>query len=127
MRKVNIGVIFFLFIVFLYPESAWADGATAPAIFGELAKKASAIGSGLRNAGYVIAGLGLIFFSFMAIFNKISWKTLAYIMMSCFFLTFMWGIISFVSQGGNTGGVKMDFTNGDASVSGGVPAAPTGK
>ena len=126
MRKFNIFILLLFFVVFLSPSAAMADGPAAPAIFGKLAEKASVIGEGLRSAGYVIAGLGLIFFSFMAIFNKISWKTLAYIMMSCFFLTAIWGIISFVSEGGHTGGAAMAFTSGDASVGGGVPAVPTG-
>lgn len=75
---------------------AFADGGD---IFGQLASKAEDVGLGLRDAGFIIAGLALIVFSFMAIFNKISWKTLAYIMMSTFILTAMVAVINYVSDG----------------------------
>lgn len=125
MRKFNIGILLlFFFAVFLCPVSVLADGggttATAPAIFGKLAEKAGVIGNGLRGVGYIIAGLGLIFFSFMAIFNKISWKTLGYIMVSCFFLTAIWAIIDAAATKGDidvqlraTGvGEKIEFPMG---------------
>lgn len=67
-------------------------------IFTDLAGKASNLGSGLQQVGFIIAGFGLIVFSFMAIFNKISWKHLAYIMLSCFVLTAMVAIIGEISD-----------------------------
>ena len=79
----------------LYSTAAFAD------IFGELARRAEFIGGGLTSVGYVIAAIGLIVFTFMAIFNKLSWKTLAYIMMSCFFLSAMGAIITEVRKGGD--------------------------
>lgn len=65
-----------LFSLSLFPKEAFAD------IFDELAGKGENIGSGLKSVGYIIAGFGLIAFSVAAIFNKINWKTLAYIMVS---------------------------------------------
>ncbi|MCQ2734409.1 MAG: hypothetical protein MJ212_00470 [Alphaproteobacteria bacterium] len=79
----------------LYSTAAFAD------IFTELADRAEIVGSGLTSSGYIIAAVGLIVFTFMAIFNKLSWKTLAYIMMCCFILSVMGAIISWVSEGGN--------------------------
>ena len=37
----------------------------------------------------MVAGIGLLAFAVAAIFNKISWKTLAYIMMSTFILSLL--------------------------------------
>lgn len=78
----------------LYSTAAFAD------IFTELADRAEIVGSGLTSSGYIIAAIGLIVFTFMAIFNKLSWKSLAYIMMCCFILSFMSAIIDFVKEGG---------------------------
>ncbi len=76
--------VFYLLLLFvgiiLTPNNAYAD------IWDSLSGKADEIGKGLSNVGYIIAGFGLIAFSVAAIFNKISWKTLAYIMISCFIL-----------------------------------------
>ena len=74
--------VFYLLLLFigviLTPNNAYAD------IWDSLSGKANVIGKGLSNVGHVIAGFALIAFSVAAIFNKISWKTLAYIMISCF-------------------------------------------
>lgn len=86
-----------LLIALFAASGAYADGGGD--IFGKLADKAWTVGSGLRDAGFIIAGLGLVVFAFMAIFNKISWKTLAYIMMSTFILTAMIAAINYVSDG----------------------------
>ncbi|MBR3676721.1 MAG: TrbC/VirB2 family protein [Alphaproteobacteria bacterium] len=86
-----------LLIALFATSGAYADGGGD--IFGKLADKAWTVGAGLREAGFIIAGLGLIVFSFMAIFNKISWKTLAYIMMSTFILTATVAVINYVSDG----------------------------
>lgn len=73
---------FFAFILIFVPE-AHAD------VFDKLSTLGNSLGVGLAKSGYLIAGLGLIAFSVAAIFNKISWKTLAYIMMSTFILTLL--------------------------------------
>ena len=97
MRK-NIWKLFSLILGgMLYSTAAFA----ADDIFGELALRAEVIGGGLTSVGYVIAAIGLIVFTFMAIFNKLSWKTLAYIMMSCFFLSVMGAIISWIREDGD--------------------------
>lgn len=87
----KISYLFFAAVLLLTPSMAWADD-----VFGTVASKAGEIGTGLKEVGYVIAGLGLVAFSVAAIFNKISWKTLAYIMMSTFFLTAMTAIVSWI-------------------------------
>lgn len=97
-------------------------------IWTKLASKASLIGGGLQRSGFIIAGLGLIVFSFMAIFNKISWKNLAYIMLSCFVLTAMVALVNYFSQDtkGNPAPDYKTFNgpNGNVSFEGGV--APAG-
>ena len=87
-------ILILLFAIFAASiPDAFADAD----IFTSLAEKAQTIGLGLRSSGYIIAGIGLIVFSFMAIFNKISWKNLAYIMFSCFLLSIMFGVVNYFS------------------------------
>lgn len=95
-KRLFISILFLCFL--LLPSVCMA--AAGEEIFNQLADKAQTIGTGLRDSGFIIAALGLIVFSFMAIFNKISWKTLAYIMLSTFILTAMFAVINYVASGG---------------------------
>lgn len=95
MQKHNWKLPLLTLVGALYSTAAFAD------IFDELGTRAQFIGEGLTSVGFVIAAIGLIVFTFMAIFNKLSWKSLAYIMMGCFFLSFMSAIIEFVREGGD--------------------------
>lgn len=107
---------------------AFAAPSDSDPIWSALAGKAHLIGQGLKRSGYIIAGIGLIFFAFMAIFNKISWKNFAYIALSCFVLTFMIALINWFSSKGNhnpatentkfTGAGAADSTD----IKGGVPS-----
>lgn len=102
-------------LVYLCPSEASAD------VFDEIKTRADSIGKGLIQNGYIIAGISLIGFSVAAIFNKISWKTLAYIMMSCFILTALsFGVVQATMQGGGAywiGGEK--FNGSDGKTTGG--------
>ena len=99
--KIMYGIKFsFLIFASMFISSA-AQAAEAGEIFDQLAARAQNLGGGLRDVGYIIAAFGLIVFSFMAIFNKISWKNLAYIMMSCFVLSFMAMLINEIGGGSN--------------------------
>lgn len=96
----NIGWFLLILLLLCVSKEAFADDASASgAIFTGLADRAAKIGKGLRNSGFLIAGFGLIVFAFMAIFNKISWKMLAYIMMCSFILSAMVSVISYFSNG----------------------------
>lgn len=99
---------------------AYADETSQAAdIFDKLADRAGVIGGGLRNSGYLIAGFGLIVFSFMAIFNKISWKNFAYIAFSCFLLSVMAAVINYISSGGTQAPtLSFEDHNGGAEISG---------
>lgn len=127
MRKMARFLLLTVAILILQTTAAWAAPSGGDAIWTKLAGKAALIGGGLKKTGFIIAGFGLIFFSFMAIFNKISWKNLAYIMLSCFVLTAMVGLINYFSQEGDTADLndKFEGTGADASVTieGGVPKA----
>ena len=79
-------------------------------IFQQLACRAGLIGSGLKTVGYMIAGFGLIVFSFMAIFGKVKWPVFATIMFCCFLLS------------ATIFAVNMMTKEGDASWIGGVKA-----
>ena len=122
-------IIVLLLVLQINPAWAAPDGGTSAgdAIWSALAGKAATIGSGLRRSGYFIAGFGLIFFSFMAIFNKISWKNLAYIMLSCFVLTAMVALINYFSSESDSADIsdKFEGSGADSSVTftGGTPKA----
>ncbi|MBR6355449.1 MAG: hypothetical protein IKR92_01215 [Alphaproteobacteria bacterium] len=116
--------LLFLFVSFAFmgvAEDAFAGNADV--IFDILASKGGTIGKGLRDTGFLIAGFGLIVFSFMAIFNKISWKMLAYIMFSTFVLSTMIGIIGYIS-GGQSG---QPFPDIQSTGAGGESMDPTQK
>lgn len=92
-------------------------------VFEQLSKLGNSLGTGLARSGYFIAGLGLIAFSVAAIFGKISWKTLAYIMLSTFLLTaLLSGVIyNSLQVNGNfyaLGEVKFNGVSGNGSAGG---------
>ena len=83
-------------LMFGFANAYAAAGSTGGDVFDELALRAGNLGNNLQKVGYIIAGLGLIAFAVAAMFNKISWKTFAYIAMSTFFLTLMTAAITWV-------------------------------
>lgn len=107
-----------VFSLLLLTSEAYAAG---DEIFDTLADIAGTIGGGLGGAGFMIAGFGLAVFSFMALFNKISWKTLAYIMMSTFILSVMTLIISEASDGKAT---NLSFGGSGAAAPGNAASVP---
>lgn len=127
MKK--IGILCFLIAIccIAFVSPAFADAASGDVIWDKLAGKASTIGVGLQKSGYIIGGIGLIFFSFMAIFNKISWKNLAYIMLSCFVLSAMVALVNYFSAAdpSSVSDSYSDFNGPDGNVSftGGVAPA----
>lgn len=132
MKKSYLFLVILLSIVCL-TGNAYADDT----VFSGLADKASKIGRGLRDSGFLIAGFGLIVFSFMAIFNKISWKMLAYIMFSTFILSTMVGVIGYISnyqssprfsdiQSTGPGGESQDQTQAVVDKEGGNPSLGEG-
>ena len=99
-------------------SGAGTGGASGGDIFGQLATKAETIGGGLRSSGFIIAAIALLVFSFMAIFNKISWKTLAYIMMSTFLLTVMVAAINYFADG--KASIDLPSFTGPSSITDGM-------
>ena len=117
MKAIHLFMLLSLMIVGITPD---AFAGEENEIFDQLAARAAGVGVGLRNSGYIIAGFGLIVFSFMAIFNKISWKTLAYIMLSCFILSVMFWVVTYIAEGGR-GVPDLRFdTQGDLAADGGT-------
>ncbi|MBQ7633192.1 MAG: hypothetical protein IJS88_03675 [Alphaproteobacteria bacterium] len=113
----------FFALLFLVVCGGVSDAFADSDIFVQLADKATTIGLGLRNSGYMIAGMGLVVFSVMAIFNKISWKNLAYIMLSCFLLSIMFAAVNYVAEGGKSiPELKYDSSGSEA---GSVPGDAT--
>ena len=101
-------LLFFALVLTLFcSPNAYA---AAGDVFDKLSNLGGTFGVGLARSGYLIAGIALIGFSVAAIFNKISWKTLAYIMMSTFIITLLLkgAIHDYLRVSGDTGVV----TNG---------------
>lgn len=98
-----------IFAIVAYPMDAHAD------VFDKLAKLGGSLGSGLKRSGFMVAGLGLIAFSVAAIFGKVSWKTLAYIMMCTFILASMTAVVSYM---GGKSIPQADFSAGGSTSSG---------
>lgn len=111
---------FFALVLTLFcsPNAYAVDGD----VFAKLSNLGGSLGIGLARSGYLIAGVALIGFSVAAIFNKISWKTLAYIMMSTFILTMLMGgaIYKFLGAGDEYGVSATTFNgvSGAAGVTG---------
>lgn len=76
---------------------------TAGTIFDQLGCRAGVIGRGLQSVGYIIAGFGLLVFSFAAIFGKVKWNVFATIMFSVFLLSMTFFVINTMTKGGNAG------------------------
>lgn len=114
IKKYNI-FFFMVFVLFFASISeAYADD-----VFDKLKGLGDAMGTGLAKFGYMVAGLGLLAFSVAAIFNKVSWKTLAYIMMSTFIITLLLKgyIHDYLRVGGDTG-VVTNGVGGNATPAG---------
>lgn len=113
----------FLFLVLLLgvavlPESAFA----ADNIFQVISKKMISTVIDVRRIVYVIAGFGLIMFTTLAIFNKISFKHLAYIMIGLSLLAVMMPFINYFS-GANLQDSEYSYGN---FINGGSNASITG-
>lgn len=113
----------FLFLVLLLgvavlPESAFA----ADNIFQIISKKMISTVIDVRRIVYVIAGFGLIMFTTLAIFNKISFKHLAYIMIGLSLLAVMMPFINYFS-GANLQDSEYSYGN---FINGGSNASITG-
>ena len=126
MNFTKIRKIFFLTLVAIVLTASNVYAAEGASIFSSIADKADNVAGGLKNAGYIIAGLGLIGFAVAAMFNKISWKTLAYIMMSTFFLTLITAIITWTQAKPNINATLVEESGAynagaSAEVSGGGP------
>lgn len=120
IRKLNsltfMAVLLFAAVVFL-PADAWA----ANDIFTTISQKMISTVKDIRQIVYIIAGFGLIMFAVLAVFNKISFKHLAYIMISLSLLAVMTPFINYFSGAGldvsdlNYGNYIM---GGDANITG---------
>lgn len=84
----------------LSSEYYGADSCGGGNIFQQLACRAGVIGSGLKTAGYMIAGFGLIVFAFAAIFGKVKWPLFATIAFSCFLLSITMAVINMMTKDG---------------------------
>ena len=112
----------FLFVVAIVffavcPQDAFAASGS---VFEKVRDKAASSLKDIKLVVYILAGFGLIGFSFMAIFNKISWKWFANIAISLFLLSVM-GLFIDDFTGTSKHSTMLDYGNylsGDGSVDG---------
>ena len=78
-------------VLALCPQDAWS----ASTVFEKVRQKAASSLKDVKLVVYILGGFGLIGFSFMAIFNKISWKWFANIAIGLFLVAVMGMIISY--------------------------------
>lgn len=82
-------------------------------VFGNVAVRMIRAVADLRIFAYIIAGFGMIAFTWGAIFNKINWKHFGNIMFSLFILSMMIPLIEMVVYGDN--GQKLKFGGKEAT------------
>lgn len=112
----------FLFLILLVGIALLPSGAfAADNIFQIISKKMISTVIDIRRIVYVIAGFGLIMFTTLAIFNKISFKHLAYIMIGLSLLAVMMPFINYFS-GANLTDSQFSYGNfiGTDSSSAGI-------
>ena len=78
----------------LMPDFAWADD---PNVFDTIEGKLYQTLKDVREIVYVVAGFGLIMFAVLAIFNKISFKHLGYIMIGLSLLALLFPFLEYFS------------------------------
>ncbi len=88
--KTNSVALVLLLLLSVSPSVAYADD-----IFDLIQHKMLSTVMDLRKIAYVIAGFGLIMFSVLAVFNKISFKHLGYIMISLSLLALLMPFIEY--------------------------------
>lgn len=119
MKKVSkITVFLLLSLIVFSSNSAFAASGD---IFTIISNKMVSTIQDVRKIVYVIAGFGLIMFAVLAIFNKISFKHLAYIMIGLSLLSLMMPFINYFS-GAELSDSEYSYENfiagGDASIIG---------
>ena len=100
----------------LSPQEAWS----AEGVFETVRQKAASSLKDVKLVVYILGGFGLIGFSFMAIFNKISWKWFANIAISLFLLSVM-GLFIDDFTGTDEHSALLDYgdyLSGDGTVNG---------
>lgn len=93
LRSIKLSVVLLVLMAVLLPSSAFA----AANVFDVIQSKLINTVKDIRQIAYVIAGFGLIMFTVLAIFNKISFKHLGYIMISLSLLALMMPFINYFS------------------------------
>lgn len=96
-------ILLSLLVVVIMPSIAFAGGD----VFDIIQAKMVSTVRDVRKIVYVVAGFGLVMFSVLAIFNKISFKHLAYIMISLSLLALMTPFINYF--GGNLEENDLDY------------------
>lgn len=115
MLKQKFKIFCSLAILCLLPDVSWAAASAAEvsssgSVFDIISNKMIQTVMDVREIVYVIAGFGLIMFAVLAVFNKISFKHLAYICIGLFLLAVMMPFINYFS-GANLVDPKLNYGN----------------
>lgn len=125
LKLKNFMVVFLLACVLLMPAGAFAAQGD---IFSIISAKMISTVQDVRRIVYIIAGFGLIMFAVLAVFNKISFKHLAYIMIGLSLLSVMMPFINYFS-GAQLTDKDFNYGNfiagGDASIVGSDASSKT--
>ena len=117
LRKIDLVLLTVLVTLVMMPSVSFAAGD----VFDTIQAKMISTVKDIRKIAYVIAGFGLVMFSFLAIFNKISFKHLGYIMISLSLLALMMPFINYFS-GASIQDNELNYDDfigaGDASIQG---------
>ena len=94
-------ILITLLVAFMICCCSEAFAAVIPNVMNTLGERTQTFARQLRSFAFIISGFGIIMFTWAAIFGKINFRHLGYIMISLFFLS---GVGLFISY----------FTGGDA-------------
>ena len=95
-KKIFLFIAFFAVLTFGCAGDAFAE---IPNVLKTLGGRTGTFARQLRSFAFIISGFGIIMFTWAAIFGKINFRHLGYIMISLFFLSGVGLFISYITGG----------------------------
>jgi len=105
-KKITLFVVLLLAFTMCLCDSVWA--ASPPNVLLTLGGRTETFARQLRSFAFIISGFGIIMFTWAAVFGKINFRHLGYIMISLFFLSGVGLFISYITGGDSN---VITFTN----------------
>lgn len=104
-KRIALFVVLLLASTICLCDNVWA---TPPNVLLTLGGRTETFARQLRSFAFIISGFGIIMFTWAAIFGKINFRHLGYIMISLFFLSGVGLLISYMTGGDSN---VQTFTN----------------